>query len=193
MSSDPLRVLSVLRGEKETRTCRRPQRVQQLIEQLGLIAHPEGGHFRETFRSEDMVLPGDGRGERAALTSIYFLLAAGEMSVWHRVKSDETWHYYEGGPLELWVAPADFSSVQCHMLGPLSDSAAPVQVVPAGWWQAARPVAEYTLVGCTVGPGFDFSDFTLLRDLPEQPWGLGRMSGADKLLVDKFYGVDDSR
>lgn len=139
-------------------------RVDELISDLALAPHPEGGHFREVFRSGEQVTPADGRGERSALTTIYFLLTAAEKSVWHRVQSDETWHHYEGAVLELWTAAADFSTIQCQRLGPLAAEVAPVRVVPGGCWQAARPAGEYTLVGCTVGPGFDFADFLLLRD-----------------------------
>jgi predicted cupin superfamily sugar epimerase len=103
-----------------------------------------------------------------ALTTIYFLLAAGERSVWHRVASDEVWHYYEGDALELLTADADFSAVTSRLLGPVAEHHQPVHVVPAHTWQAARTAGAYTLAGCTVGPGFDFSDFQMLRDLPQE-------------------------
>ena len=79
-------------------------RASQLIQQLGLVAHPEGGCFRQVYRSSTTVQPADDRGVRPSLTTIYFLLVAGEVSRWHRVASDEAWHYYEGDPLELWSA-----------------------------------------------------------------------------------------
>jgi predicted cupin superfamily sugar epimerase len=110
------------------------------------------------------VAPADERGVRAALTSIYFLLPAGAVSRWHRVRSDELWHHYEGAPLELWIAPPDAQRIERLRLGPLGPDQAPVRGVPANAWQAARSLGAYTLVGCSVGPGFEFADFELLRD-----------------------------
>jgi predicted cupin superfamily sugar epimerase len=130
-------------------------RAAELIATLKLRPHPEGGFYREIFRSTTEVAPADDRGSRAALTTIYFLLREGDVSRWHRVTSDEVWHLYEGGPLEL--------------LGPIgSGEDAPVCTIRAGQWQAARPLTAYVLVGCTVGPGFDFADFRLLADDPER-------------------------
>lgn len=140
-------------------------RATHLIDTLDLIAHPEGGHYREVYRSPDRVMA-TSRGERPAVTTIYFLLAAGECSRWHVVQSDEIWHYYEGDPLELVTLDPDHSEIQRVMLGPLDPGREPVQVVPAGYWQAARPTGAYTLVGCSVGPGFEFADFQLMRDEP---------------------------
>ena len=145
------------------------ERVRELIGVLGLVPHPEGGHFREVYRSADPVRPGDGRGERAALTTIYFLLRAGEHSRLHRVESDEVWHHYEGAPLELLWCAEDFAGVERALLGPVGEGARPVAVVPARHWQVARTTGEYTLVGCTVGPGFDFADFRLL-DPADPEW-----------------------
>jgi len=144
-------------------------RVVELIRTLQLAPHPEGGHYREIWRSADAVAPTDGRGSRAALTSIYFLLPAGARSRWHRVRSDEIWHHYEGGPLELLLVPPDHLRLERRRLGPLNadEDQAPVHGVPAGFWQAARSLGDYTLVGCTVAPGFDFTDFELLGDRPE--------------------------
>ena len=139
-------------------------RVAELIRELNLAPHPEGGFYREIWRGRQGVEPIDGRGVRAALTSIYFLLPAGAISRWHRVRSDEIWHHYEGAPLELLLMPPDEMRLErCH-LGPLGPDEAPVRCVPATWWQAARSLGPYTLVGCTVGPGFEFSDFELLSD-----------------------------
>lgn len=142
-------------------------RVDELIAQLELRAHPEGGYYAETFRSSDAVRPADARGERSALTAIWFLLVSGTSSAWHRVTSDEAWHWYEGEPLELVIAAPDGSAVRHITLGPFAQGGVPQFIVPAGWWQAARPLGAFALVGCTVGPGFDFRDFTLLRDVPE--------------------------
>lgn len=142
-------------------------RAAELIEALGLAPHPEGGFYRELWRAPLGVEPGDRRGARAALTSIYFLLPAGAVSRWHRVRSDEIWHHYEGAPLELLRIPPDDMRLERIRLGPLADHQAPVCCVPAHWWQAARPLGTYTLVGCTVGPGFEFADFEMLRDQPK--------------------------
>jgi predicted cupin superfamily sugar epimerase len=146
-------------------------RAASLVERLGLAPHPEGGFYREQFRSRDLVVPRGRAVERSALTTIYFLLADGGFSRWHRVLADEVWHFYEGDALELRWTPDDGAPVSQATLGPVADLAlgpesAPVQVVPAGWWQTARTSGAYTLVGCTVGPGFDFADFQMLADDP---------------------------
>ncbi len=135
-------------------------RATELIEQLKLEPHPEGGYYREIFRSADLVAPADGRGPRAALTTIYFLLPAGIVSRWHRVASDEVWHLYEGGPLEVLGVDPAFSALSRHKL----EAHAPVCTVAAAHWQAARTLGDYALTGCTVGPGFDFADFAILAD-----------------------------
>jgi predicted cupin superfamily sugar epimerase len=141
-------------------------RAQELIAQLGLQPHPEGGHYREFFRSAHGVMPDDGRPRRSALTSIDFLLQRGEFSAWHRVRSDEVWHLLEGGPLRLWLMPPQPGRAHFVDLAAASDSGAPRHVVPAGWWQAAEPLGDFAYVGATVGPGFDFADFTFGRDEP---------------------------
>jgi uncharacterized protein len=142
------------------------KRVSELIDGLGLQPHREGGYYRELFRSGRFVKPDDARSRRAAVTTIFYLLASGQYSRWHRVVSDEVWHYYEGEPLELfWIEP-DGERLHKDLLGPLASGGLPVRVVPAGCWQAARPAGTYVLAGCTVGPGFDFDDFELLAALP---------------------------
>jgi uncharacterized protein len=133
-------------------------RATELIAALGLKPHPEGGHYAEAFRSDHRVQ--GPRGERSALTTIDFLLAQGEFSAWHRVESDEVWHLLEGGPLRLHVIPADFGGIQTAELGITVHR----HVVPAGAWQAAEAIGEYAYVGATVGPGFEFADFSLGRD-----------------------------
>ena len=134
-----------------------------LVEALGLAAHPEGGWFRETWRAPETVETSDGR-TRATATLIHFLLHAGESSAWHRVRSDEVWHLLEGGPLRLWLMPPALDAVQAVTLGPVDDAGTvPRHVVPAQWWQAAEPLGAYAYVGATVGPGFDFADFSFLR------------------------------
>ncbi len=140
-------------------------RAKELIHTLGLSPHPEGGHYREIHRSP-LNVPAIGGG-RSALTCIYFLLTAGQKSRWHRLRTaDELWHHLEGAPLELFIAEPELTLVERRVLGPLRADSAPQRVVPAGHWQAARTLGEYTLVGCSVGPGFEFSDFQLLSDLP---------------------------
>jgi predicted cupin superfamily sugar epimerase len=152
-------------------------RAAQLIEVLDLAPHPEGGFFREIYRSPSRVRPEDGRSERDAATTIYFLLVEGTHSRWHRVLSDEVWHLYEGGPLELLTAPPAADQVRRVVLGPAVESDGPVHVVPEGWWQAARPLGAYVLAGCTVAPGFVFEDFSFLRDDAE---ALARITRVDR-------------
>lgn len=140
-------------------------RAQSLIADLGLQPHPEGGYYREIFRSESRVQPGDHRAERSALTAIYFLLVAGQHSGWHQVLSDEVWSHLEGDTLELLCFDAANSESGTIVLGRFAaGGTAPIHVVPAGVWQAARPLGEYALLGCYVGPGFDFSDFRMASD-----------------------------
>lgn len=127
-----------------------------VIALLGLAPHPEGGWFRETWRA-----PAD-TGQRAAGTAIYFLLREGEPSHWHRVDAHEAWHHYAGDPLELATAGSSEGPVDLAVLGTdLAAGQRPQLVVPAGAWQAARTLGRFTLVGCTVAPGFDFGGFEL--------------------------------
>ncbi|HLL28217.1 MAG TPA: cupin domain-containing protein [Xanthobacteraceae bacterium] len=128
----------------------------EVIRLLDLASHPEGGHFREVFRDPRQI---EGR---AASTAIYFLLAAGERSHWHRVDAAETWHFYAGAPLALEIAREEKAPIERLILG--SDLAAgerPQIVVPARAWQAAESRGAWTLCGCTVAPGFEFSGFEL--------------------------------
>ena len=148
-----------------------PDRPAELIDLLDLRPHPEGGHYAEIYRSADEVAPADGRGVRPAITTIYFLLRRGEMSRWHRVSSDEVWNFYEGGGLELLRLAPDPADLETIRLGPVASGGGtrPTATIPAGHWQAARLSGDgppYALVGCTVGPGFDFADFTMLADDP---------------------------
>ena len=136
-------------------------RAAELISELRLEPHPEGGYFREVFRSAHEVKPLDGRPVRSALTTIYFLLLKGQHSRWHRVASDEAWHFYEGDPLVVyWVD--DQNAVHEELLGTAPGHGRPLCIVPASCWQAAKPRGDYSLVGCTVGPGFDFQDFEMI-------------------------------
>jgi uncharacterized protein len=145
-----------------------------LIAQLELQPHPEGGWYREIHRSTQAISRSDGEA-RSALTAILFLLNAGEISSWHRVSAaDETWHFAGGDPLELLTLPPAGGEVRRQCLGPVESGLTPVAVVEADWWQAARTTGTWSLVSCCVGPGFEFADYSLLRDLPEHQ----RPSGA---------------
>lgn len=125
-----------------------------IVERLGLIAHPEGGMYAETWR--DATAAG-GRGHG---TAIYFLLRAGEVSRWHRVDAVEIYHHYAGDPLELRISDGD--TVRTRRLGPaVTAGEAPQIVVPAGAWQSARSLGSWTLVGCTVSPAFVFEGFEM--------------------------------
>ncbi len=130
----------------------------RLIALLGLVPHPEGGHYRQTFRDLNKA-----PGPRGHSTAIYFLLKAGEVSRWHRVDAAETWHFYRGAPVELKVVLE--GAALRHVLGPrLEAGEAPQYMVPPGVWQTARSLGDYTLVGCTVAPGFDFAGFEFAPD-----------------------------
>ena len=127
-----------------------------IISALGLAPHPEGGWYRQTWVAEA------GPGERPSGTAILFLLMAGERSHWHRVDATEIWHFHAGSPLALSMAPQDTGPAVAHRLGPdLMAGEMPQLIVPAGYWQAARSLGGWTLVGCTVSPGFRFEGFEL--------------------------------
>ncbi|MEM1074417.1 MAG: cupin domain-containing protein [Pseudomonadota bacterium] len=135
---------------------------QDIINALGLIPHPEGGHYRETWAAQN-----EGR---ATGTCIYFLLAAGEHSHWHRVDATEIWLYHAGAPLILSLSKTDEGPATEHTLGPDLKTARPQIIVPENHWQAAHTTGEYTLVSCTVSPGFQFDGFTLAErgfDIPK--------------------------
>jgi predicted cupin superfamily sugar epimerase len=128
-----------------------------IITTLGLTPHPEGGFYVETWRADSS------SGERPSGSAIYYLLRFGEESAWHRIDAAETWHYYAGDPLQLSMASSDGASVaRRFVLGPdLSVGQAPQLVVPVGDWQSAVSLGEWTLVGCTVSPAFEFAGFEL--------------------------------
>ena len=134
----------------------------EIIARYGLAPHPEGGHYSEFFRAqaED--------GGRGAVTSIYYLLRAGEVSAWHRVDAVEIWHYHAGDALRLELS-LDGVETTCHRLG-VGEGAWPQVVVPVGAWQSARPEGAWTLVGCTVAPAFEFAGF----ELAPSGWQPGR-------------------
>ena len=127
-------------------------RARELIETLALVRHPEGGWYRQVFKSSERVTRAADGADRSALTTIYFLLVEGTYSRWHRVQSDEVWHFYEGDPLELTIRGGETV---------ILDATNRVHVVPARAWQTAHPRGAYVLVGCTVGPGFEFEDFEM--------------------------------
>jgi predicted cupin superfamily sugar epimerase len=137
------------------------------IETLGLTRHPEGGWFGETYRSAETIsadaLPERFRGARSLCTAIYFLLEQGEFSALHRINSDEIWHFYAGAPLMVQVITPDGDHQQI-LLGSTPDRGERLQaVVPAGCWFGAESCGGFSLVGCTVAPGFDFEDFEMAR------------------------------
>jgi uncharacterized protein len=128
-----------------------------IIRVLDLKPHPEGGHFRETFRDARQSAEG-----RATSTAIYFLLARGERSHWHRVDAVEVWHWHAGAPLRLEIYSEHSGKIESLTLGcDLAAGERPQGVVPAHAWQAALTLGDWTLVGCTVAPGFDFKTFEL--------------------------------
>jgi uncharacterized protein len=125
-----------------------------IIAELGLAPHPEGGWYRQTWVAE-----GEGR---PVGTCIYFLLKRGETSHWHRVDAVEIWHFYAGAPLTLRIAETEMGPVRSIALGPdLVNGERPQGIVSAGWWQGAKSTGEWSLVGCTVSPGFQFEGFEL--------------------------------
>ena len=140
---------------------------ETIIAALGLQPHPEGGHYLETWRAHAP------DGGRASGSAIYYLLRAGERSAWHRVDAAEIWHHYAGAPLELRIADGSGErAAQRQVLGTdVAHSQRPQLIVPAGDWQSAATLGEWTLVGCTVSPAFEFAAF----ELPQAGWepGLG--------------------
>ncbi len=136
---------------------------RELVAQLELVPHPEGGWYRETHRSNEII--STGRGPRSALTAIYYLLETPQFSRWHVVASDEIWHFHDGAPLELLVYRPATREVSSRVLGSPSGGYEALVSVRAGEWQAARSLGEWTLAGCDVGPGFDFEDFQFIASL----------------------------
>ena len=141
--------------------------LQNLISQYNLLPHPEGGYFKETYRSEENIpltgLPLRFPGDRTFSTAIYFLLLQDLFSAFHRIKSDECWHFYEGDSLNVHVLHPD-GSYELIRLGKNREEGEVYQaIVPAGAWFASETIGEYSFVGCTVAPGFDFRDFELAK------------------------------
>lgn len=131
---------------------------EDVIRILELKPHPEGGHYRETFRDDA------GANARAHSTAIYFLLARGEVSRWHRVDAAEVWHWHAGAPLALSIAPPQGNTRELRLGINLAAGERPQGAVPAGFWQSAVSLGDWTLVGCTVAPGFLFEKFELAEE-----------------------------
>jgi uncharacterized protein len=134
------------------------------IDRLELRRHPEGGWYRELFRAEQEVTKSTGE-RRSGLTSIYFLLEAGQFGRWHQVSSDEVWHFLAGDPMEVPAYDPASGRIETGVIGALPDHS-PFFAARADWWQASRALGRFALVGCSVGPGFDFADFRFVSDLP---------------------------
>jgi uncharacterized protein len=129
---------------------------QDIIRMLDLKPHPEGGHFRETFRDSEQTVDG-----RAASTAIYYLLVRGDRSHWHRLDAVEVWHWYAGAPLQLEIAAASGRIERITLGGDIAAGLRPQAVVAAKTWQAAQTTGDWTLLGCTLSPGFDFAKLEL--------------------------------
>ena len=136
---------------------------KEWIEKLQLLPHPEGGFFRETYRSEAMENFDGFRGLRSVCTGIYFMLTQGRFSAFHRIKSDEMWHFYAGDPVEIFWIDHDTTLHQIQLGINLNKGQVPQAVVPTGCWFGSRVLAggKFSLAGCTVAPGFDFEDFEM--------------------------------
>jgi hypothetical protein len=137
--------------------------IQALIDRLALEPHPEGGWYREIHRSSERVQTA--RGARSAITTIYYLLERSQVSRWHVVESDEIWHFYEGSPLELFAYDPKARSLVRSVLGAAAEAQVRAAVIPRGVWQAARSLGDFSLVGCSVGPGFEFEEFRFIAAL----------------------------
>lgn len=154
------------------------ERAQFLIDTLGMRQHPEGGYYVEIYRSQLAVHRSHPAQLRTALTAIYSLFTAGTLSRWHRVSSDELWSHLEGDPLQLFTWDPSSGALASHRLGSVGEGSRPLQAVPAGIWQAARPLGDYALVSCAVGPGFEFADFEIAGDNQDSAELLRRHVGA---------------
>ncbi|MET0403022.1 MAG: cupin domain-containing protein [Cystobacter sp.] len=134
--------------------------IDELVRTLGLTRHPEGGFYRETWRSE--VTVESPRGTRSAGTAIYYLLPRGTFTAWHRVNSAEVWHFYDGQPLTLHLLDESQGRLETVTLGrDVTRGERPQVLIPAGVLQAGQPQGDYALCGCTVAPGFDFADWEM--------------------------------
>ena len=156
-------------------------KASQVVDELQLAPHPEGGWYREVYRSSDRVQRGD--ESRRATTAIYYLLEQHQRSRWHVVDADEIWHFYAGAPLLLLAYDPASRQLTRHLLNVPGAGFTSIAVIPAGVWQAAHSLGEYSLVGCTVSPGFEFSGFRFTADLPDhRAHFTGAMSQYETLL-----------
>ena len=154
-------------GQTVLKLSLRMSKVKQLIQQYNLMPHPEGGWYKQTYKSSEQIageaLPGRFGGNRAFSTAIYFLLEKGDFSAFHRIKSDECWHFYSGDPLLVYVIQQNGELEIISLGNDFSREQKFQHVVPANCWFAGRPApgSEYCFTGCTVSPGFEFEDFEL--------------------------------
>lgn len=163
---------------KKKKTARKGRSAHHVIRALKLRPHPEGGHYRETWRHKPKT------GDRGAGTAIYYLLQWGEESRWHRIDAVEIWHHYTGAALALTIASAN-GSIRKIQLGPRIEAGErPHAIVPKGAWQSAKSLGDWSLVGCTVSPAFDFAGFELApegfnpgRRQPPRPDNAATLSG----------------
>jgi predicted cupin superfamily sugar epimerase len=165
-----------------------PAAADDLIKALNLQPHPEGGFYRETYRAGETIpnagLPARFHGPRHHATAIYYLLRAGERSKLHRIKSDEVWHFYEGDPLTIVAISGEGQLSETTLGRNFARGEVPQHVVPAGYWFGALPAkgSAFALAGCTVAPGFDFTDFELadrrqlLREFPQHKAWIERLT-----------------
>ncbi len=142
-------------------------RIDEIVEQLRLSPHPQGGFLGQSYLSESTVEPDDGRGKRPTLSTMYVLVLDKHPNTMHALKADETWHYCEGSPLELfWIADGE-TKLQSALLGPTSADSSPMVTIPGNCWRGARSSGEFSLISCIVGPAFDPNDFTPIVVKPE--------------------------
>lgn len=144
-------------------------KVQQLVQQFNMLPHPEGGYYKENYRSDEIIssnaLPERFSGDRYFSTAIYFLLERGNFSAFHKIKSDECWHFYAGQTLNVYVLQQDGKLATIRLGSDLNNGETFQFVVPANCWFASEPATntDFSFVGCTVAPGFDFEDFELAK------------------------------
>lgn len=137
--------------------------VEYWVKYLNLLPHPEGGFYKETYRSESILEPFDVGKKRNLSTGIYFLITKGNFSAFHRIKSDEMWHFYAGSPLSVHIIDQQGKFYTLNIGNTGEKDQTPQAIVPAGAWFASESCGDYSLVGCTVSPGFDFEDFELAK------------------------------
>lgn len=153
---------------------------RDFVKELGMLPHPEGGYYLENYRSSQTINPDGFNGPRTTCTSIYFLLEKDQFSALHRIKSDEIWHFYEGDPLEIIEITPEGKHSATKLGRNILGGEKLSYVVKAGNWFASRPLigSKFSLVGCTVAPGFDFQDF----EMPERKWFLEKFPALSDLI-----------